>query len=125
LNIVGAPGYSSGQIVAALEQVFKDTMAPEMSFDYQGMSFQEQQAAQGVPPALVFGLSLLFVFLILAAQYESWSLPFSVLLSTPVAVLGAYLALNLRSLENVSEIRPTYTEPRRRLDDVVAAEQFF
>ena len=58
-----------------------------------GMSFQEQQAAQGVPPAAIFGLSLLFVFLILAAQYESWSLPFSVLLGTPVAVFGAYLAL--------------------------------
>jgi HAE1 family hydrophobic/amphiphilic exporter-1 len=100
LNVVGAPGYSSGQIMAALEQVFKDTMPTEMGFDYEGMSFQEQQAAKGVPPAVVFGLSLLFVFLILAAQYESWSLPFSVLLSTPVAVLGAYLALNLRSLEN-------------------------
>ena len=86
--------------MAALEQVFKETMPPEMGFDYQGMSFQEQQAAQGVPPAVVFGLSLLFVFLILAAQYESWSLPFSVLLTTPVAVFGAYLALNLRSLEN-------------------------
>ena len=100
LNVVGAPGYSSGQVMAALEQVFKETMPSGMGFDYQGMSFQEQQAAQGVPPAAIFGLSLLFVFLILAAQYESWSLPFSVLLSTPVAVLGAYLALNLRSLEN-------------------------
>ncbi len=100
LNVIGAPGYSSGQVMAALEQVFKETMPPGMGYDYSGMSFQEQQAAQGVPPAVVFGLSLLFVFLILAAQYESWSLPFSVLLSTPVAVLGAYLALNLRSLEN-------------------------
>jgi HAE1 family hydrophobic/amphiphilic exporter-1 len=100
LNIVGAPGYSSGQVMATLEQVFKDTMPPGMGYDYEGMSFQEQQAAQGVPPAVIFGLSLLFVFLILAAQYESWSLPFSVLLSTPVAVLGAYLALNVRSLEN-------------------------
>jgi len=100
LNIVGKPGYSSGQVMAALEQVFKDNMSPEMGFDYQGMSFQEQQAAKGVPPAAIFALSLLFVFLILAAQYESWSLPFSVLLTTPVAVLGAYLCLNLRSLEN-------------------------
>lgn len=100
INIVGAPGYSSGQIMAALEQVFKETMPPEMGFDYQGMSFQEQKAAQGVPAAAIFGLSLLFVFLILAALYESWSLPFSVLLSTPIAVLGAYMALNLRSLEN-------------------------
>jgi hydrophobic/amphiphilic exporter-1 (mainly G- bacteria), HAE1 family len=100
LNIVGAPGYSSGQVTAALEQVFKQTMPPGMGYDYSGMSFQEEQAAKGVPPAAIFGLSLLFVFLILAAQYESWSLPFSVLLSTPVAVLGAYLALNLRTLEN-------------------------
>jgi HAE1 family hydrophobic/amphiphilic exporter-1 len=100
LNISGTPGYSSGQVMAALEQVFKETMPPEMAYDYSGMSFQEQKAAQGVSPAVIFGLSLLFVFLILAAQYESWSLPFSVLLSTPVAVIGAYLALNLRSLEN-------------------------
>ena len=100
LNISGAPGFSSGQVMAALEQVFKETMPPGMAFDYQGMSFQEKKAAQGVSPVVIFGLSLLFVFLILAAQYESWSLPFSVLLSTPVAVMGAYLALNLRSLEN-------------------------
>jgi HAE1 family hydrophobic/amphiphilic exporter-1 len=100
LNISGSPGYSSGQVMAALEQVFKETMPPEMAYDYSGMSFQEQKAAQGVSPVVIFGLSLLFVFLILAAQYESWSLPFSVLLSTPVAVMGAYLALNLRSLEN-------------------------
>ena len=100
LNIVGASGYSSGQVMAALEQVFKETMPPGLGYDYEGMSFQEQQAAQGVPPVVIFSLSLLFVFLILAAQYESWSLPFSVLLSTPVAVLGAYLALNVRSLEN-------------------------
>ena len=86
--------------MAALEQVFKETMPPGMGYDYSGMSFQEQKAAQGVSPVVIFGLSLLFVFLILAAQYESWSLPFSVLLSTPVAVMGAYLALNLRSLEN-------------------------
>jgi hydrophobic/amphiphilic exporter-1 (mainly G- bacteria), HAE1 family len=100
LNIAGAPGYSSGQVMAALEDVFKQNMPSQMGFDYEGMSFQEQQAAQGVPPAAIFGLSLLFVFLILAPQYESWSLPFSVLLSTPVAVLGAYLALTLRAFEN-------------------------
>ena len=52
------------------------------------MSFQEQRAAEGLPAWVVFGLSLLFVFLILAALYESWTLPFSVLLSTPVAILG-------------------------------------
>jgi multidrug efflux pump subunit AcrB len=65
-----------------------------------GMSYQEQKASQGVPASAIFGLSLLFVFLILAAQYESWSLPFSVLLVTPVAVFGAYLALWSRHFEN-------------------------
>jgi HAE1 family hydrophobic/amphiphilic exporter-1 len=75
-------------------------MPPGMGFSYQGMSYQEQRAAEGVPAWMVFGLSLLFVFLILAALYESWTLPFSVLLSTPVAILGAYLALTMRSLEN-------------------------
>src|SRR5678809_1551110 len=64
------------------------------------MSFQEQKAAQGVPPAAVFGLSLLFVFLILAALYESWSLPFSVLLGTPIAVCGASVALWSRQMVN-------------------------
>src|SRR4051794_376011 len=100
LNVTGAPGYSSGQVRAALEEVFKQSMPAGMGFSYQGMSFQEQQAAEGIPTWVVFGLSLLFVFLILAALYESWTLPFSVLLSTPVAILGAYLALSLRSLEN-------------------------
>ena len=100
LNITGAPGYSSGQVRAALEEVFRQTMPPGMGYSYSGMSFQEQRAAEGTPAWMVFGLSLLFVFLILAALYESWTLPLSVLLSTPVAILGAYLALTARSLEN-------------------------
>lgn len=100
LNVTGAPGYSSGQIRKALEETFKQSMPAGMGFDYTGMSFQEQKAEQGVPTWVVFGLSLLFVFLILAALYESWTLPFSVLLSTPVAILGAYLALSMRSMEN-------------------------
>ncbi|MGB6130298.1 MAG: multidrug efflux RND transporter permease subunit [Acidobacteriaceae bacterium] len=100
LNITGAPGYSSGQVRAALEQTFRQTMPPGMGYSYSGMSFQEERAAEGTPAWMVFSLSLLFVFLILAALYESWTLPFSVLLSTPVAILGAYLALTARSLEN-------------------------
>ena len=100
LNITTAPGFSSGQATAALEKVFSETMPSQMGFDYMGMSYQEQEAAKGVPTWVIFGLSLLFVFLILAALYESWSLPFSVLLSTPVAVFGAFLALWLRDYEN-------------------------
>jgi hydrophobic/amphiphilic exporter-1 (mainly G- bacteria), HAE1 family len=96
INGSSAPGYSADQATAALEEVFKQTMPREMGFDYSGMSFQEQKAREGVPPSVIFGLSLLFVFLILAALYESWSLPFSVLLSTPVAVFGAFLVLWLR-----------------------------
>jgi HAE1 family hydrophobic/amphiphilic exporter-1 len=100
VNITAKPGYSSGQVRAALEKTFAQTMPPGAGFDYSGISYQEDQAQKGVPTYAVFGLSLLFVFLILAALYESWTLPFSVLLSTPVAILGGYLALHLRSLEN-------------------------
>ena len=100
VNITGKPGYSSGQVRAALEKTFAETMPAGAGFDYSGISYQEDQAQKGVPTYAVFGLSLLFVFLILAALYESWTLPFSVLLSTPVAILGGYVALHIRSLEN-------------------------
>jgi HAE1 family hydrophobic/amphiphilic exporter-1 len=93
-----APGYSSGQAMKALEEVFAETMPPGMGFDYMGMSFQEKVASEGVPAGVIFGFSLLFVFLILAAQYESWALPFSVLLGTPIAVFGAFGALWLLKL---------------------------
>jgi len=96
INGSAAPGYSSDQATAALEEVFRQTMPREMGYDYMGMSYQEQKARQGVPASVIFGFSLLFVFLILAALYESWSLPFSVLLSTPVAVFGAFAVLWLR-----------------------------
>jgi HAE1 family hydrophobic/amphiphilic exporter-1 len=96
INGSAAPGYSADQATAALEDVFSKTMPREMGFDYSGMSYQEQKAREGVPASAIFGLSLLFVFLILAALYESWSLPFSVLLSTPVAIFGAFGILWLR-----------------------------
>jgi HAE1 family hydrophobic/amphiphilic exporter-1 len=92
------PGYSSEQAMRALEEVFAQTMPAGMGYDYMGMSFQEQKAQQGVPPAVIFGFSVLFVFLILAALYESWTLPFSVLLSTPIAVFGAFGGLFLRRI---------------------------
>jgi HAE1 family hydrophobic/amphiphilic exporter-1 len=96
INGSAAPGYSSEQAMRVLEEVFGQTMPREMGYDYQGMSFQEKQAQEGVSSTVIFGFSLLFVFLILAALYESWSLPFSVLLSTPVAVFGAFAVLWLR-----------------------------
>jgi HAE1 family hydrophobic/amphiphilic exporter-1 len=100
INGAAAPGYSSLQAMSALEETFRQTMPNEMGYDYLGISFQEKKAQQGVPPTAVFGLSILFVFLILAALYESWSLPFSVLLSTPVAVFGAFATLFLRGMQN-------------------------
>jgi HAE1 family hydrophobic/amphiphilic exporter-1 len=102
INGSSAPGYSSDDAMVALEQVFKETMPPEMGFDYLGMSFQENVARKGVPASVIFSISVIFVFLILAALYESWSLPFSVLLSTPIAVFGAMLTLYLRRLSSLS-----------------------
>jgi HAE1 family hydrophobic/amphiphilic exporter-1 len=107
INGSAAPGYSSDQATAALEQVFRQTMPPDMGFNFMGMSYQEQQARKGVSPVAIFSLSLLFVFLILAALYESWSLPFSVLLSTPVAVCGALGVLLLRRMY-VEAFYPAY-----------------
>jgi hydrophobic/amphiphilic exporter-1 (mainly G- bacteria), HAE1 family len=96
VNATPATGYTSDQVMNALELVFAESMPSGMGYDYLGMSFQEKQAQQGLPPAAIFGFALLFVFLILAALYESWSLPFSVLLSTPIAVFGAFGMLYLR-----------------------------
>jgi HAE1 family hydrophobic/amphiphilic exporter-1 len=100
INGSAAPGYSSYQAMNALEETFKQTMSNDMGYDYLGLSYQEKRAQQGVSPTLIFGMSLLFVFLILAALYESWSLPFSVLLGTPVAVFGAFVTLWWRGMEN-------------------------
>ncbi len=100
INATAAPDYSSNQAMKALEEVFAQTMPREMGFDYSGMSFQEKKAQQGISPMVIFAFSFLCVFLILAAQYESWSLPFSVLLGTPIAVAGAFVGLLFRSFEN-------------------------
>src|SRR5712691_7875162 len=99
INGLLAPGFSTRQGMRALEEVFAQTMSRDMGFDYSGMSFQEKVAAEGIPPLAVFGFSLLVVFLLLAAQYESWTLPFGVLLGTPIAVLGAVGARWLGRLE--------------------------
>ena len=110
INASTATGYSSAQGMKALEDVFAKTMPPDMGFDYLGMSYQEKRAQQGVPPAVIFGFSTLFCFLILAALYESWTLPFSVLLSVPVAVFGAFAALYLRRLTSFSFENNVYAQ---------------
>jgi len=87
---VPAPGFSSTQALDALQETAQQVLPPDMSFDWADMSYQERRAP-GV--AVVFALAIFLVFLILAAQYESWGLPFSVLLGTPFAVFGAYFGL--------------------------------
>jgi len=92
-----APGYSSGQAMAALEAVAKAILPPEMGYDWADLSYQERRASGSAMRS--FGLSLVFVFLILAALYESWSLPFSVLLTVPIAIFGAFAGLLLRGYD--------------------------
>jgi HAE1 family hydrophobic/amphiphilic exporter-1 len=93
-EIGGSPnyGYSSSQALDALEEVAKEVLPSNMSYDYINLSYQEKHSPGG---ATVFLMALVFVFLILAAQYESWKLPFSVLLGAPFAVFGAFLGLFL------------------------------
>src|SRR5690242_13563693 len=92
-----APGYSSGQAQQALEEVARETLPPGMGYDWADLSYQENKASGTAGP--IFGLSLLVVFLILAALYESWTLPFSVLLSVPIAIFGAFAGLYLRNFD--------------------------
>jgi hydrophobe/amphiphile efflux-1 (HAE1) family protein len=92
LTGVPAPGVSSTQALDALEATAREVLPPDVSYDWADMSFQERRAPGVV---VVFSLAIFLVFLILAAQYESWGLPFSVLLGTPFAAFGAYLGLYL------------------------------
>ena len=86
-----APGYSSSDALTALEEVAKETLPSDMGYQWSNLSYQEKEA--GGKSSTAFLMALVFVFLILAAQYESWKLPFSVLLGTPWAVMGALLGL--------------------------------
>ena len=99
IEVIGSPaaGYSSGQAMAAVEAVAKEVLPADITFEWTNMSYQEANAGGA---GAVFALSLLFVFLILAGLYESWSLPWSVLLTTPIAVFGAFLGLWARELDN-------------------------
>jgi hydrophobe/amphiphile efflux-1 (HAE1) family protein len=95
INGAAAPGFSSGQAVAAMERAAATALPRDFSFEWTGITLQELKA--GSIASVVFGLAIVFVFLILAAQYESWSMPFMVLLSVPLALFGALLALWLRA----------------------------
>ena len=105
---VPAPGYSSDQALDALEETAKKVLPVDMSYQWSNVSFQEREAAG--KGASVFGMALLFVFLILAAQYESWKLPFSVLLGTPWAVMGAFIGLFAGGLYSLSYVNNVFAQ---------------
>jgi hydrophobe/amphiphile efflux-1 (HAE1) family protein len=93
-----APGYSSGQAIARMEEIAQKTLPPEFSYDWSGASFQEKRS--GGTAGIALGLAVLMVFLILAAQYDKWSLPLSVLLALPFGTFGALAAVWLRGFTN-------------------------
>jgi HAE1 family hydrophobic/amphiphilic exporter-1 len=103
-----AAGYSSAQALDALEQVAAETLPADMSYSWANMSYQEK-AAEGTG-SVVFVMALVFVFLILAAQYESWSLPLSVMLGTPIAVFGAMAGLWLAGLFSESYVNNVFAQ---------------
>ncbi len=94
----GAPGFSSGQTIAMVEKIARETLPPDFSFDWGGASFQEKKSSGDSGIALALGA--LMVFLILAAQYERWSLPLAVLLALPFGTFGALAAVWLRGMTN-------------------------
>jgi HAE1 family hydrophobic/amphiphilic exporter-1 len=97
INGAAGPGYSSGQAVAAMERAAAKALPRDFAFEWTGITLQELKA--GSLATLIFALAIVFVFLILAAQYESWSMPFMVLLAVPLALFGALSALWLRGMQ--------------------------
>lgn len=93
LMIMPAAGYSSAQVMEALEKTFSEVMPADMGYEYSGMSYQEKKVQGGLGLGAIFSLSALFAFLILAALYEKWALPLSIFLTVPIAVLGAFAGL--------------------------------
>jgi HAE1 family hydrophobic/amphiphilic exporter-1 len=93
-----APGYSSGEAVQEMERLADQLLPPSMGYEWSGITYQQIRAGNQAP--FIFGLAVLFVILFLAAQYESWSAPFAVILSVPLAVLGAMFGTWLRALDN-------------------------
>ncbi len=110
VELSGAPakGFSSIQALNALEEVADEVLPPDMGYEWSNMSYQEKQSSGS--GSIVFVFALVFVFLILAAQYESWTLPFSILLGTPFAVFGAMLFLLLARIFSESYESNVFTQ---------------
>jgi hydrophobic/amphiphilic exporter-1 (mainly G- bacteria), HAE1 family len=108
-ELTGVPkeGYSSAQALAALEEVAKEVLPPDMGYDWADLSYQEKRAPS---PGPTFAVAIFLVFLVLAAQYESWSLPFSVLLGTPFAAFGAYLGLWIARYSSTSYVNNIFAQ---------------
>jgi HAE1 family hydrophobic/amphiphilic exporter-1 len=97
INGVAAPGYSSGQAVAAMQRAAATALPRDYAYEWTDVTLQELKA--GSTASLIFALAIVFVFLILAAQYESWTMPFIVLLAVPLALFGAVLAIWVRQMQ--------------------------
>ncbi|WP_321813454.1 MULTISPECIES: multidrug efflux RND transporter permease subunit [unclassified Paraburkholderia] len=93
-----APGHSSGEAIAAMEEIAKETLGDGYSYEWSGQAYEEKKA--GSTAAMVFAFALLMVFLILAAQYEKWSLPIGVLMAVPFAIFGALVGIFIRGMED-------------------------
>lgn len=98
LTVMAAPGYSSGQAMAAVEEVSKQVLPPGYTYDYKGMSREE--ATSSSQSVMIFGLCIIFVFFLLSAQYESYILPFAVLIAIPVGLSGVFVGITLADLSN-------------------------
>ena len=98
INGAAASGYSSGQAIAAMEKIADEVLTKDMSYEWSGISLEEIKS--GGQASIIFGLGILFVFLVLAAQYDNFIDPFIILLAVPLAILGALLAVSLRSFAN-------------------------
>ena len=116
IKILGnpAPGFSSGQAMTTMERLSATNLPAAMSFAWSELSYQEKQAAAGL--GAVFAFAILMVYLFLAAQYESWTLPISVCLSVPTALLGAVVAIKLRGFENNVYTQIGLIPPHRPVD---------
>ncbi|SHE97531.1 efflux RND transporter permease subunit [Chryseobacterium sp. OV279] len=98
LTVMPAPGFSTGQAMAAIDEVSKQVLPPGYTYDYKGMSREEVSA--GSQSVMIFGLCIVFVFFLLSAQYESYVLPFAVLIAIPVGLSGVFVGITMADLSN-------------------------